>query len=680
MKKVDIITKALKNLGGQANYKSIYQEYENICTDNGIDLGDSEYNGVPVWHSVVRRTIQQHSSHSGAYIKSNEDLFVPTHGVGKGTWALKSTLKGSKNTYLTSARKQQQELLDFFIEYLGFDEKSSEHLPFQYMNESNVLIKGDIDVIAYYRGYTFICECKQGGSIKKDFSKWVTNNVKNFSYLTSDKVLKKHKKHEIKNIDLDKIIYIYDTKYDKGNASFEWCKKQISSESHISKNPMYKNHIILNNDIIKYYKKESELTDKSIAANWFLNYCGINSPEEELEVDATKVNFNDDTTGYVFVVNPNDFIPYAYVARRLPHQSSNNFYQRLLKSTRLTDIAENYLDKDYGYFPNNIVANIQEKDSFDFIQDSKNSSKGKLVFKKTCAARIIDGQHRLFSYLKSKNNDGQVIINALDTTTENESRLFIEINAKQQNVPPNLIWDLVGVLDPKTLKGIISNSLRHIQDDKNSIFFNKIKFSTSSEKNKINLAGLCRALDEEKSFFKNEYMTNNKKNSFYFNQTEFDENLYKKTGNIISSFFLKLKTSLGSFGDDYFSFGREYIFYINIKMCLLTIKHFSIRGQTFDERIIGNFFEDYAEIIKNTEFLSPEGKSLSGYGNYGILLKKYILKIRSKYKNFAPDVKIDMDKKIDMPSIEKEIHQISIMLFEKIHGKNYIDQFFPSRL
>ena len=39
-----------------------------------------------------------------------------------------------------------------------------------------------------------------------------------------------------------------------------------------------------------------------------------------------------------------------------------------------------------------------------------------------------------------------------------------------------------------------------------------------------------------------------------------------------------------------------------------------------------------------------------------------------------------MDKKIDMPSIEKEIHQISIMLFEKIHGKNYIDQFFPSRI
>lgn len=674
-KRIDLIVKALNNLGGQAKYKHIYEEYESVCKSKGIDLGDKLYKGLPVWQSVVRREIQQHSSSSNAYIESNEDLFVPAKGIGRGVWALKDSLPGQGNKYLTAARKQQQELLNFFVDDLGFKSKSEEHLPYIYINKkTGERIKGDIDVIAYYRGYIFICESKEGKAIKRDFSKWVTNNKKNISYLTSKNLLEKHRDHEITNLDEDKIIFIYDTKGGKSNE-YEWCKKQINNDT----TSIYKNHIILNREVIKYYKNESVLTDKTIAANWFLDYCGINEPKEKFEIDAEMIQFTEETSGYLFAVNPKKFNEFAFVARREPHQTSNNFYQRLLKSKRLTDIADNYLTKDYGYFPNNIIANIQKKDAFTFTPETKDSKKGKLTIDETCSCRIIDGQHRLFSYLKSNKSDAKVIVTLLDTTSENESRLFIQINDKQQKIPPNLIWDLVGVLDPNTLKGVISNSIRKMNEDNNSFFYKKIKYSTSSEKGKLNLSGLCRALDEEKTFFQ-QNIRNKKKNYYFYDNEKGDNELSSKTGSIITNFFLSLDSSLGDFSEKYFSFSREYIFYINVKMCLEAIKYFNISGKTFDPRIVESFFDDYANIIKNTDFLTPEGKSLSGYGNYSTLMKKYIMQLRSKYKEFAKDVDIQIDKKINMPLIEEEIAQISIILFENVYGKNYIDHFYENSL
>jgi len=652
-RRIDLIVETFKALGGQARYEQIYSKYEEICKRENVELGEKLYKGKPVWQSVVRREVQQHSAASAAYVKTNEDLFVPMKSIGMGVWALKEFVPGGGNPSLTSARKHQQEFLSFFVDVLGFDIKSTEHLPYSYISNGK-LIKGDIDVIAYYRGYTFICECKQGKKVKGDFSKWVTNNSKNLSYLTSNKMQQKHAEHKISNP--DKIIYIYDTKLYKSNE-YEWCQKEIDADT----TGLYKKHFILNKDIRNYYKKEAQLTDRAIAANWFLHFCGINEPTKRLEVDAKRIQFNKDTTGYLFVINPKDFFEFSFVARRLPHQSSNNFYQRLLKSSRLTNIAENYLDKNYGYFPNNIVANIQDKDSFDFIENSEGSVDGKLIINKTCVCRVIDGQHRLFSYLKTSKNDGQIIVNALDTTIEDESRLFIEIND-----------------NPKTLKGVISNAVRQINEDKRSIFYKRIKYSTSSEKNKINLAGLCRALDEKRAFFKNLYISANRKNYFYYNENEFDETLYFKIGCVLSNFFKNLNDRLGDkFSNQYFE--KEYIYYINIRMCLMAIQYLKIKGQNFNSKTDSKFFDDYASVIQDTNFLTPEQKALSSYGQYSTLENKYILKLRGLgHKGFAPDVKISMDKKIDFPAIEQELHEIVILLFEKLYGKNYIDHFYPS--
>ena len=98
---VPYIVKALKNLGGEARYKDIYNEFEKVVseTDN-LELGTKTYRGKPVWHGVLRREIQQHSSYSDAYKPTNKDIFFPSKGIGKGVWALydSSTLKKTKSS------------------------------------------------------------------------------------------------------------------------------------------------------------------------------------------------------------------------------------------------------------------------------------------------------------------------------------------------------------------------------------------------------------------------------------------------------------------------------------------------------------------------------------------------------------------------------------------------------
>ena len=98
---VPYIVKALENLGGEAKYKDIYNEFEKVVseTDN-LELGTKIYRGKPVWHGVLRREIQQHSSYSDAYKPTNKDIFFPSKGIGKGVWALydSSTLKKTKSS------------------------------------------------------------------------------------------------------------------------------------------------------------------------------------------------------------------------------------------------------------------------------------------------------------------------------------------------------------------------------------------------------------------------------------------------------------------------------------------------------------------------------------------------------------------------------------------------------
>ncbi len=78
MSYIDLIVKALRNLGGQAPYTEIYREIEKIT---GVTLDDGLMAGI-------RRTIHDYSSDSDGY-KGRDDIFYSVQGKGRGVWGLR---------------------------------------------------------------------------------------------------------------------------------------------------------------------------------------------------------------------------------------------------------------------------------------------------------------------------------------------------------------------------------------------------------------------------------------------------------------------------------------------------------------------------------------------------------------------------------------------------------------
>lgn len=76
---IDDIVQAMKNLGGRAEYKDLYDEVRRIREDP-----------LPsTWKAVVRNQVESHSSDSDNYTNGRKDYFYSVHGKGKGVWALR---------------------------------------------------------------------------------------------------------------------------------------------------------------------------------------------------------------------------------------------------------------------------------------------------------------------------------------------------------------------------------------------------------------------------------------------------------------------------------------------------------------------------------------------------------------------------------------------------------------
>jgi hypothetical protein len=74
------IVRAMENLGGCAEYEELYSELQRIRRD--------QY--PRTWQKVVRTTIRMHSSDSLSFREN--DVFFAVHGIGGGSWGLRSAL------------------------------------------------------------------------------------------------------------------------------------------------------------------------------------------------------------------------------------------------------------------------------------------------------------------------------------------------------------------------------------------------------------------------------------------------------------------------------------------------------------------------------------------------------------------------------------------------------------
>lgn len=83
--RIKLIYNFIIDNGGSASLSEIYLfllAHPNVETKS--------YNSVDNFKAKIRQLIQEHSSDSITYKKSNPDLFYTVYGKGKGVWAVKA--------------------------------------------------------------------------------------------------------------------------------------------------------------------------------------------------------------------------------------------------------------------------------------------------------------------------------------------------------------------------------------------------------------------------------------------------------------------------------------------------------------------------------------------------------------------------------------------------------------
>lgn len=112
-------------------------------------------------------------------------------------------------------------------------------------------------------------------------------------------------------------------------------------------------------------------------------------------------------------------------------------FQRELDQKRADEIAD-YIDNHGGSIPNAIILSAQDDSNFEY----NSKTKGITFTPDKRAFLIIDGQHRVFGFIKAKTELRVPVIIYSGLSKIEETRLFIDINSKQKGVPPELLLDI----------------------------------------------------------------------------------------------------------------------------------------------------------------------------------------------------------------------------------------------
>ncbi|MCR9645965.1 DGQHR domain-containing protein [Vibrio parahaemolyticus] len=166
--------------------------------------------------------------------------------------------------------------------------------------------------------------------------------------------------------------------------------------------------------------------------------------------------------------------------------------QRKLRSRRMDEIRD-FIDSDEASFPNSIIlaANYDSDDvladeddrwTVEAINEELSLYKLKIPStKKVCS--VVDGQHRLFSFERSKNKDMQLNCSLfLDLVPSLQASVFATINFNQSPVDKSLAYNLFGyqldTLDSEYWSPdlLAVNLCRFFSENEDSFFYGHINY------------------------------------------------------------------------------------------------------------------------------------------------------------------------------------------------------------
>jgi DGQHR domain-containing protein len=236
---------------------------------------------------------------------------------------------------------------------------------------------------------------------------------------------------------------------------------------------------IWDDDLISYYTSLQK-TIRDAAKYSLLAELNVKPEREEIvDLPAFSISLGKKATYrmFVFAMEASQLMRYAYVARR--EAGGENYYQRMVKKNRLSNIGK-YIDKGM-VFPNSIVVALSDN-SWSYkklpidIHAPNWQAFGKLTLERSFSTCwIIDGQHRLYAHGYTT-VPGKLVVTAFaNISEEKQAEYFLDINKEAKKVDVNLLWDLLGSINPGSTEGIVSNAAKLLRGFKGGVFEDNIK-------------------------------------------------------------------------------------------------------------------------------------------------------------------------------------------------------------
>ncbi len=222
-------------------------------------------------------------------------------------------------------------------------------------------------------------------------------------------------------------------------------------------------------------------------------------------------------TYYCFITSPERLLQVAYVHHRVGTYSYVDMtegYQRLLAKSRVREI-EHFIEEG-GFFPGSVIVNFKRKLKVDALCNKDQVARLEPESRPVVltlppyygSAWVIDGQHRLYGYgnIAKRKSETIPVVAFEDEPNQLETRLFVEINEKQKQIGPELLWDLYEDLyadstDPDEEERYVTSMVaKKLNRDSDSPFHNHILIpkdhavTATTKTHNISLYAICGSI------------------------------------------------------------------------------------------------------------------------------------------------------------------------------------------
>jgi len=402
----------------------------------------------------------------------------------------------NKNEAETKEHKKLKNKLKKIMERCGFLTDKEVHLNINGKKDINEKYEDDrsIDVLVKfdYKGKNCMLffECKdveKVHNIKKELSAWENDIRKILQKKNEINVIsstdKKINNKDFEQLDNIKLCFVFTKKLEE--------KIYINYQKIISQYSF----VIWDYNAFRYYDKISSILEEWTKYEIFREFdffFETTTTHKEKTVKIKQFKFPE---MYMLGLHPGLLLKICYVLRRTSNKPQA--YQRMLNQERMKQISE-FLSSNQILLPNAIIIAFDNEEKIQKeIEYDGTHLKFPIVY---CSAWIIDGQHRVFGFLKTKYKDWQIEKNEefqlpvvafkkLDEIMQN--RTFVNINYYQKKIDPTLLCDLATVT--QDLKNELTwPSLLVIELNKTATLKNYVKVSEFDTGKPVTLSSFAR--------------------------------------------------------------------------------------------------------------------------------------------------------------------------------------------